>query len=32
MTVIKHIVMWKVRGDDAATRARNLALLKSEFE
>ena len=29
---IKHIVMWKVRGDDAATRERNLALLKSEFE
>jgi len=30
--MIKHIVMWNVRGDDAATRARNLALLKSEFE
>lgn len=30
--MIKHIVMWKVRGDDAAARARNLALLKSEFE
>jgi hypothetical protein len=29
---IKHIVMWKVRGDDAAARARNLALLKAEFE
>jgi hypothetical protein len=29
---IKHIVMWKVRGDDAATRAANLALLKGEFE
>jgi heme-degrading monooxygenase HmoA len=29
---IKHIVMWNVRGDDAATRAANLALLKSEFE
>jgi heme-degrading monooxygenase HmoA len=29
---IKHVVMWNVRGDDAATRARNLALLKSEFE
>lgn len=28
----KHIVMWKVRGDDAATRARNVALLKAEFE
>jgi hypothetical protein len=30
--MIKHIVMWKVRGDDAATRAHNLALLKAEFE
>jgi hypothetical protein len=30
--MIKHIVMWKVRGDEAATRARNLALLKAEFE
>jgi hypothetical protein len=30
--MIKHIVMWNVRGDDAASRARNLALLKSEFE
>lgn len=30
--MIKHIVMWKVRGDDASTRARNLALLKAEFE
>lgn len=29
---IKHIVMWDVRGDDDATRRRNLALLKSEFE
>ncbi len=29
---IKHIVMWNVRGDDAVARARNLALLKSEFE
>jgi heme-degrading monooxygenase HmoA len=25
-------VMWNVRGDDAAARARNLALLKAEFE
>ena len=32
MTMIKHIVMWQVRGDDAATRVANLALLKSEFE
>jgi hypothetical protein len=30
--MIKHIVMWNVSGDDAATRARNLALLKAEFE
>jgi len=30
--MIKHIVMWKVRGDDAASRARNIALLKAEFE
>ena len=29
---IKHIVMWKVRGDDAAARENNLALLKAEFE
>ena len=29
---IKHIVMWNVGGDDAPTRARNLALLKAEFE
>jgi hypothetical protein len=31
-SVIRHIVMWNVRGDDAAARARNLALLKAEFE
>ena len=30
--MIKHIVMWSVRGDDAATRQHNLALLQSEFE
>ena len=30
--MIKHIVMWSVRGDDVATRARNVALLKTEFE
>lgn len=30
--MIKHIVMWQVRGDDAATRAHNIALLKAEFE
>ena len=29
---IKHIVMWNLRGDDAAARAHNIALLKSEFE
>lgn len=29
---IRHIVMWNVRGDDAAARARNVALLKSGFE
>jgi hypothetical protein len=32
MTIIKHIVMWKVRGDDAQAQVRNLALLKAEFE
>lgn len=30
--MIKHIVMWKVRGDDAATRARHIALVQAEFE
>jgi heme-degrading monooxygenase HmoA len=30
--MLKHIVMWKVRGDDAADRGRNIALLKTEFE
>ena len=30
--MIKHIVMWKVRGDDAATHAQNIALVKHEFE
>lgn len=30
--MIKHIVMWTVRGDDAAARAHNLELLKAEFE
>jgi heme-degrading monooxygenase HmoA len=29
---IKHIVMWNVRGDDAASRAHNLALVKAQFE
>lgn len=32
MNVVKHIVMWNVRGDDAALRARNIELLKREFE
>lgn len=30
--MIKHIVMWNVRGDDAETRARNVQILKTEFE
>ena len=30
--VIRHVVMWSVRGEDAAAHARNIALLKSEFE
>ena len=30
--MIKHIVMWNVRGDDADSRARNLALVKAQFE
>ena len=30
--MIRHIVMWNVRGDDAAARAANLARLKAEFE
>jgi heme-degrading monooxygenase HmoA len=30
--MIKHIVMWNLRGDDAVTLARNLALVKAEFE
>jgi heme-degrading monooxygenase HmoA len=30
--MIKHIVMWRVRGDDGVERQRNLALLKAEFE
>ena len=30
--MIKHIVMWNVRGDDATSRARNIALVKAEFE
>ncbi len=30
--MIRHIVMWNVRGDNAAARAANIALLKTEFE
>jgi heme-degrading monooxygenase HmoA len=30
--MLKHIVMWNVRGDDAATRERHIALLKTAFE
>jgi Stress responsive A/B Barrel Domain len=30
--MIKHIVMWNVRGDDAGARERHLLLLKTEFE
>lgn len=30
--MIKHIVMWNVRGDDDETRARNVQILKTEFE
>lgn len=29
---IKHIVMWNVRGDDAATRAHNRQVVKAAFE
>ena len=32
MSIIKHIVMWNVRGDDAAARTRNVALVKAQFE
>ena len=30
--MIKHIVMWNVRGDTAAERGSNLARLRSSFE
>jgi hypothetical protein len=30
--VIRHIVMWRVRGDDAAGHAANVARVKAEFE
>lgn len=30
--MIKHIVMWHVRGDDEPARVRNIAALKSAFE
>jgi hypothetical protein len=32
MTMIRHVVMWSVRGEDAAAQARNIALVKNEFE
>jgi hypothetical protein len=31
-SVVRHIVMWNVRGDDDAARGRHVALLKAEFE
>jgi heme-degrading monooxygenase HmoA len=30
--MIKHIVMWNVRGDDVATRERHIAQVKAAFE
>ncbi|MGJ7530559.1 Dabb family protein [Variovorax sp. GB1P17] len=30
--MIRHIVMWRVRGDSVAQKAANLALLKRRFE
>jgi heme-degrading monooxygenase HmoA len=30
--MLKHIVMWNVRGDDATTRARHVAQVKAAFE
>ena len=30
--MIRHIVMWTVRGDDTAARERNITLLKTQFE
>jgi heme-degrading monooxygenase HmoA len=30
--MIKHIVMWNIRGEDAAARAHNIAQVKSAFE
>ena len=29
---VRHIVMWKVRGDTAQERAENIALLRASFE
>lgn len=29
--MVRHIVMWKVRGEDAGERARNIALLVESF-
>jgi hypothetical protein len=30
--MIRHVVMWNVRGDGAAAKAANVARLKAEFE
>ena len=30
--VIRHVVMWSVRGEDTASRSSNAALVKREFE
>ena len=30
--MIRHIVMWKLRGDDEAARAQHAAIVKREFE
>lgn len=30
--MIRHVVMWSVRGEDAGAQARNVAFVKSEFE
>lgn len=30
--MLKHIVMWNVRGDDKATRGRHIAQVKAAFE
>ncbi len=30
--MIKHVVMWRLKGDDAETRGRHAALVKAQFE